>query len=308
MAVEQTSGESYLDLLDGLLRIGAAGFGTEFARRQVAYVAALQQDDGGFPGRDGGSDIYYTDFALRILDLFDADHHAFDAAAEYVARVPIPTDLVHCYSLLACARILQQRGAPVALDSDAIAAVIARQAVVGGGYGLPNSSRASATQSFLAALCGEMLGKPGAAECAAGIKPLRREDGGFADTAGESVGQVNSTAAAISLLVMTEDLTDEEARGAGEFVAGMTSNGGGLRAHASATEGDLLSTFTGLVTLSGTGGVEQLDVREIARFVGGLARANGGFAGAPGDIGADVEYTYYGVGCLAMIRAAAMPL
>ena len=48
----------------------------EFARRQVAYVASRQRDDGGFPGRDGGSDIYYTDFALRILDLLDPDHPA----------------------------------------------------------------------------------------------------------------------------------------------------------------------------------------------------------------------------------------
>ncbi len=271
MAADQAPAESYLDLLDGLLAMGAAGFGAEFARRQVAYVASRQRDDGGFPGRDGGSDIYYTDFALRLL---------------------------------ACARILQRSGARVALDTDAVAAVIAGQAIAGGGYGLPNSSQASATQSFLAALCLEMLGKPGAAECAAAVRPLRRDDGGFADTAGQPLGQLNSTAAAISLLVMDEALTDEEASGAREFVASMAASGGGLQTHAGATGADLLSTFTGLVTLSGTGGVELLDVREIARFVGGLARASGGFAGAPGDIGQDVEYTYYGVGCLAMIRLA----
>ena len=88
----------------------------------------------------------------------------------------------------------------------------------------------------------------------------------------------------------------------------MAGSEGGLRAHAGATDADLLSTFTGLVTLSGAGGIELLDMREPARFVGTLARANGGFAGAPGDTGADVEYTYYGGGCLAMIRLAAMPL
>ena len=302
MAADQAFGESYLDLLDGLLAMGAAGFGTEFARRQVAYVASRQRDDGGFPGRDGGSDIYYTDFALRILDLLGPDHPALDGAAEYVAGVPVPTDLVHCYSLLACARILQRRGRPVALDTDAIAAVIARQAIAGGGYGLPNSSQAGATQSFLAALSREMLGEPGAVDCVEAVEALRRDDGGFADTVGEIAGQLNATAAATGLLAMGAALTDEEARGAREFIAGMTVDGRGLRAHAGATDADLLSTFTGLVTLWATDGVELVDAREIARFVGGLARANGGFGGAPGDIGADVEYTYYGVGCLALVR------
>ena len=50
----------------------------------------------------------------------------------------------------------------MALDTDAVAAVIAGQAVAGGGYGLPNSSQASATQRFLAALSLEMLGDTGA--------------------------------------------------------------------------------------------------------------------------------------------------
>ena len=36
-------------------------------RRHTDYLTAAQNPDGGFPGREGGSDLYYTGFALRSL-------------------------------------------------------------------------------------------------------------------------------------------------------------------------------------------------------------------------------------------------
>jgi geranylgeranyl transferase type-2 subunit beta len=35
--------------------------------KHAAYIRGKQQPDGGFPGREGGSDLYYTGFALRSL-------------------------------------------------------------------------------------------------------------------------------------------------------------------------------------------------------------------------------------------------
>ena len=58
---------SYLDMLDELLRPGIAGLGQRFVDLQVDFVAGCQQPDGGFSGRQGQSDLYYTDFALRTL-------------------------------------------------------------------------------------------------------------------------------------------------------------------------------------------------------------------------------------------------
>src|SRR5947199_8143517 len=49
-------------LSDGLLRLPA-----EFRDRHATYLAARQNPDGGFSGREGGSDLYYTGFALRSL-------------------------------------------------------------------------------------------------------------------------------------------------------------------------------------------------------------------------------------------------
>src|SRR4029077_3391162 len=40
--------------------------------RHAAYLRAAQNPDGGFSGREGGSDLYYTGFALRGLAVLDA--------------------------------------------------------------------------------------------------------------------------------------------------------------------------------------------------------------------------------------------
>src|SRR5215472_15306231 len=54
-------------LTEGLRRLPA-----EFRARHAAYLVARQNADGGFSGREGGSDLYYTGFALRGLAVLDA--------------------------------------------------------------------------------------------------------------------------------------------------------------------------------------------------------------------------------------------
>ncbi len=44
----------------------------ERAARHVNFILRFQQKDGGFAGRAGGSDLYYTSFAVRTLALLDA--------------------------------------------------------------------------------------------------------------------------------------------------------------------------------------------------------------------------------------------
>src|SRR5437868_6014643 len=41
-------------------------------QRQVEYLASRQNPDGGFSGREGESDLYYTGFGLRGLSILDA--------------------------------------------------------------------------------------------------------------------------------------------------------------------------------------------------------------------------------------------
>ena len=65
----------------------------------------------------------------------------------------------------------------------------------------------------------------------------------------------------------------------------------------------MLSTFTGLLTLWGLGGLEPIDVAAVERFLRSAACPAGGFLACPADQSPDVEYTYYGVGTLALLRA-----
>src|SRR5215510_9176337 len=48
----------------------------ERVARHVNFTLRFQQEDGGFAGREGGSDLYYTSFAVRTLALLDALDHS----------------------------------------------------------------------------------------------------------------------------------------------------------------------------------------------------------------------------------------
>jgi geranylgeranyl transferase type-2 subunit beta len=62
--------QGYLETLTVRLATGLAELDEDVRRRQAAYLLEAQQPDGGFAGREGGSDLYYTGFALRALSVF----------------------------------------------------------------------------------------------------------------------------------------------------------------------------------------------------------------------------------------------
>ena len=66
---------------------------------------------------------------------------------------------------------------------------------------------------------------------------------------------------------------------------------------------DVLSTFTGLLTLADLGGLDEIN-RDAARiFVEQQQMPGGGFRAAVWDEVADVEYTFYALGSLALLSA-----
>jgi geranylgeranyl transferase type-2 subunit beta len=165
--------------------------------------------------------------------------------------------------------------------------------------------RISAYHTFLGALCFQMLGgeMPAIEDAAGALAALGRPDGGYAELAGQSESQTSATAAAVAFLLMHDLLPEEDAARTARFLAGVQSADGGLKPHAAVRGGDLLSTFTGLLTLWGLGGLEPIDVAAVARFLRSAADPAGGFLSCQEDESPDVEYTYYGVGTLALLRA-----
>ena len=67
-----------------ILRIakGLEGLAPERRNKHVEFLRSMQQADRGFSGRQGGSDLYYTSFALRRLAILGALN---DAIAEQAA-------------------------------------------------------------------------------------------------------------------------------------------------------------------------------------------------------------------------------
>ena len=76
---------------------------------------------------------------------------------------------------------------------------------------------------------------------------------------------------------------------------------GGLRANDRVPLADLLSTFSACWTLHQLGSLDRINRASAGEYVRGLEMPGGGFKGGLWDEVADVEYTFYGLGTLALV-------
>ena len=98
-------------------------------------------------------------------------------------------------------------------------------------------------------------------------------------------------------------LTDEISHDATRFLADAQTDEGGLRANSRIDVADLLSTFTATLTLADLGGLARIDTQAVAHYAKSLERVEGGFHAATWDADSDVEYTFYGLGTLALLNS-----
>jgi geranylgeranyl transferase type-2 subunit beta len=303
---------SYLTQLTLRLAGGAMRLAPEVRQSHARFVAAAQQADGGFPGRQGASDAYYTGFALRTLALVGelSDDVARPAAEFLRGRLDRPMPSVDFVSVVYSAVLLELTGG---LD---LFAPRERQALVGefldrfrcedGGYAKTEKNRRSSTyHTFLAAVCQELVGLPiqQRSQIVELIRSRQRDDGGFVELAPLAQSGTNPTAAAVGVLRLLESMEEHVAAAAGRFLAGMQNGEGGLRANGRIPLADLLSTFTGMVALADLDRLRVVDLAAARRYVESLALPGGGFRGGAWDGEADVEYTFYGLGALALLES-----
>ncbi len=296
---------NYLDALDKILQAGVSRLSDEFTSRQANFVAETQMKDGCFRGRQGGGDLYYTDFGVRIMAALAPECEALTLTAGRINREwPAPKNVLECFSLLNIARILSNCDLPTSTDNAAIALCLETQLLPEGGFARPGSSQVSAYNTFLAALCWEMMDAelPNADGAVRAIRSLKCGDGGCCEAPGQTTGQTSATAAAVASLTILHSLSDEDARGAVDFLSRMQTSDGGLLAQPSAPQPDLLSTFTGALTLFGLGGLDRIDLPAMAQFLGQVISKHGGFRASPSDNEEDVEYTYYGLATFALLQ------
>jgi geranylgeranyl transferase type-2 subunit beta len=308
------SSSPYLDLLDLLLRDGLKGASGAFLEAQTRFVLECRQDDGGFRGRQGGSDPYYTDFALRCLALLSPGHHAIADAKNYLEfKKREPASVVECFSFLNAHRLvnaaLEHRGEiqnePSRNFEQKILNTLRDYILPQGGFArFKGEEHVSAYHTFLGSLCMQLLGEemPAVKDATAAIDHLRRPEGGYAEFAGQREPQTNATAAAAAFLMLHVAMTAEKSQGIVHYLTQAQSPDGGLKAHAALENGDLLSTFTGSLTLAGFDAFHSLDTSGIAEFLKRTAAPQGGFTACLDDDSPDVEYTYYGIATYCILK------
>jgi geranylgeranyl transferase type-2 subunit beta len=304
--------EPYLVRLTARLAKGLAGQSDDFRRRHVDYIRACQNDDGGFAGRDPASDLYYTAFALRGLALLDAlEPDIADRAAGYLRqRLLGSATAIDLFSLLYAAALVQlSAGIDVLANAPAdwperVATLLESFRHADGGYGkAAGASSGSTYHTFLVALCYELLGKPlpRPDEIVRFIRSRQREDGGFVEIAPMRRSGTNPTAAAVGVLQILDALDNKVRAGVNSMLSGLQSAEGGLLANGRVPLADVLSTFTGCWTLAEVGGLEHINTTAALHYVQTLERPEGGFHGGAWDTGFDVEYTFYGLGAIALL-------
>jgi geranylgeranyl transferase type-2 subunit beta len=220
--------------------------------------------------------------------------------------------VVDFYSFLYSILLVQTGGGPDVLaysPSDwpqRVADTLAAFRTPDGGYNKnPGASSGSTYHTFLVGLCFELLGRglPEADQVRAFVLGRRREDGGFVEVAPMRKSGTNPTAAAIGILQLLHgpNLPADDTASTVDFLAEMTSMEGGLRANDRIPLADSLSTFTGSWTLAQLNALDRLDARQIRSFIEAIQDDAGGFRGGVWDEAADVEYTFYGLGTLALV-------
>ena len=301
---------TYSDELETRLARGVVCLDEDFRSTQGHWLLARRNPDGGFSGRAGESDLYYTGFAVRSAVLLGLEApDLWSGLWEFVYRKgPRLGEPADALSLLVIKKALDSHGHKACCPTseqrllDQAWTTLDRFRHPDGGYRKTRRGAVSLYQTFLAALSFELgLGPfPCAGQVPGMLTAHRGADGGFSDLPGKPAG-TNPTAAALGLISMFKISDLELVRGATVFLGKMQRAQGGFAAAAKAPVPDLMSTFTTMVSLEGLQATGSVKLGPVGRFVRDLAMPGGGFAGAPGDDQPDVEYTYYGLGTLALL-------
>ena len=302
---------SYLQALTFRLADAIARLPTVTRERHAVYLRSAQGDDGGFTGREGGSDLYYTGFGLRSLAMLgELDEACARRAGQFLqGRLTGRESIVDFLSLVYSAALLKLV-ADVDIFADApsnwreaVAKALSKLRRPDGGYAKGAEGRASSTyHTFLVMLCLELIDSPipDPQAIVGFLKSQSCEGGGFREISVSKRAATNPTAAAIGALQILEALDSYPTDGCIDFLADMQTDEGGLRANTRIPIADLLSTFTGILSLQDLGAADEIDLPAARRFAESLEQPGGGFHGAAWDAAHDVEYTFYGLATLAL--------
>lgn len=303
----------YLARLMLRLTLGASQLPSELTDKHARYVLSRQREDGGWAGREGESDIYYTSFALRTLAILGLLEGAVaERSAEFLrSKLNSQESIVDLLSLVYSVKLIE---AACSLDAFAdvrkdwatqLAGLLSRLRRSDGGFSKSLEGQAGSTyQTFLVLLCLELIEQPcpQPEEATRFLLSQRQDDGGFLEIRVGKRSGTNPTAAAVAGLRILGCLDQDTALDAAEFLAELQTDEGGFQANTRIPLPDLLSSFTACVTLADVEQLQSIRLNAVRRYVDSMQQSTGGFRGFEYDPADDVEYTFYGLGALALLE------
>jgi geranylgeranyl transferase type-2 subunit beta len=306
----------YLFSLADRVSRGLRGLAPERLARHREFIISQQTETGGFRGREGDADLYYTGFAVRALAVSGGlDSGCRDQVTSYLATInPSGLGVIDLLSWLYSALVVQASGGRDLLEdtsadfADQISLSIEKHRTSDGGYAKSSEGALGSTyQSFLVALTYELLGRkmPRRNAMVQFLFDRQRDDGGFVEIAPMRRSGTNPTAAAVALLNQLQAMDDDISDDVVGFLTDVVSAEGGFQANTRIPFADGLSTFTGLLTAHDLKRRDLISPDRILHWVNtSLEVPTGGSRGASWDQQADVEYSFYGLGILGLLYAS----
>ncbi len=302
----------YLERLTIQLTAGAAMLPDALRNRHRDYLLNAQRSDGGWGGREGDSDLYYSAFALRSLAILGELHgEVAQRGGEFLlARTHHQESIIDLLSLIYGAALIEATTESNPLDAaqsdwqNRIQELLLQLRREDGGFARTSQGTVGSTyQTFLVAICLELIGHtlPPDDPSVSFLLGQRREDGGFLEVRVAKRSGTNPTAAAIGALQTLRSLDPHIATTAADFLLESQTEEGGFQANSRMPLPDLLSTFTSCVTLWDLQRLDDADLIGAHRYGLTMERPEGGFAGFELDPAEDVEYTFYGLGLLSLL-------
>jgi hypothetical protein len=261
----------------------------------IDFILGRLHADGGFMGRGGDPDLYYTVFGLESLHALGAEPPA-GALREYILswKGGESLDLVHLACLARCRAALPGESMETETDREILGRIEACRTRDGGYGNRPGGGPGTVYHSFLALSAYQDLGAalPDGSRAAAFVRSREMADGGFGIEHPPRAASTPVTSAAV--MVLSQMGHPMEAATA-EWLLERRHASGGFLAAPSAPGPDLLSTATALHALEALGVAPDAWREDGLDFVDSLWSGTGGFRGHWADDVLDCEYTFYGL-------------
>ncbi|MCA9083831.1 MAG: geranyl transferase [Planctomycetaceae bacterium] len=305
----------YLFQLANRVAGGLRKLAPERLERHREFIRTQQTPEGGYRGREGEADLYYSGFAVRSLMVSGGLESAERTlVTSYLQQFnPLSLSVIDLLSWMYSALAVQASGGDDLLADvgesfpEQVTERLEQTRTDDGGYAKSDQGAAGSTyHSFMVTLCYEMVGRmpPRPNRLVQFLYDRQRDDGGFVEIAPMRRSGTNPTAAAVALLNKLGRMDRDIAADVAAFLSDVVSTEGGFQANTRIPFADGLSTFTGLLTNQDLGLPELIPHHRILHWLEQhIERPEGGFRGASWDQQADVEYTFYGLGILGLLNS-----